>query len=172
MTGDTLRHLTVTGFLVHKGRVLLHWHRRNAMWLPMGGHIEPDEDPVTAVLREVREESGVDAAIIPTTEPLPFTNIGQLPPPVTVLIAPVRGCSVAQRLGWRGPIEHVDLVYYCRPRAGIAVLNLGDAASVWLTAAEVAHAIARDPGDGSPPAYLADDVRALALDALTRGNGD
>ena len=90
--GDVLRHLTVTGFLVYEGRVLFHWHRRNQMWLPMGGHIEANEDPVEAVLREVEEESGVAATVMPTVAPLPFANIPQRPPPATIILAPVRAC--------------------------------------------------------------------------------
>lgn len=168
--GTILRHLTVTGFLVHAERVLLHWHRRNRMWLPMGGHIEPNEDPITAVLREVQEESGIAAEIIAAAPPLPFANIGQLPPPVTVLIAPVRSCSVAQRRGWGGPVEHVDLVYYCRPRDGIATLTPGDPSLRWLTASEVGSNQPYAPAAGVPPSALTDDVRVLALDALRVGS--
>src|SRR5215217_7284759 len=121
--GEVLRHLTVTGFLVHEGRVLFHWHRRNQMWLPMGGHIEANEDPVEAVLREVEEESGVAATVMPTTAALPFSNIPQRSPPVTIILAPVRACSVARALGWSGRIEHIDMVYFCRPAAGLAGLR-------------------------------------------------
>ncbi len=67
---EILRHMTVTGFLVFGGRVLLHWHRRNQLWLPMGGHIELNEDPIQAVLREVLEESGVEAEVLPTAPPV------------------------------------------------------------------------------------------------------
>ena len=58
------RHLTVSGFVVHEGRVALHWHRKIGAWLPAGGHIEPGEDPVEAALREVREEFALEAAVL------------------------------------------------------------------------------------------------------------
>jgi 8-oxo-dGTP pyrophosphatase MutT (NUDIX family) len=164
--GPVRRHLTVTGFLVHGDRVLLHWHRRNRLWLPMGGHIEPDEDPIAAVLREVQEEAGVAAEVIATAPPLPFANIGQLPPPATILIAPVRSCGAARRAGWDGPVEHIDLVYYCRPVAGLAGLRTDDPTMRWLTAAEVAANVPVAPDAATPPAALPDDVRVLALDAL------
>ncbi len=51
------RHYTATGFVVQGDRTLLHWHKRLQQWMPPGGHIEPDEDPVQAVLREIREET-------------------------------------------------------------------------------------------------------------------
>ena len=161
-----LRHLTVTGFLVHDGRVLLHWHRRNHLWLPMGGHIEPDEDPIQAVLREVEEESGVTAVVLPAV-PLPFANIRQLPPPATILIAPVRSCGAARRTGWDGPVEHIDLVYYCRPVAGIEGQRTDDPTMRWLDAGELTANAALAPAPGAEPASLPDDVRVLALDALS-----
>ena len=36
--------------------------------LPPGGHIEENEDPVQAALREVCEETGLRAAVVPTSE--------------------------------------------------------------------------------------------------------
>ncbi|MGH2534201.1 MAG: NUDIX hydrolase [Thermomicrobiales bacterium] len=59
------RDFTVAVLVVHDGRVLLHWHRKLARWLPPGGHIEPDELPDEAALREVREETGVEATLLP-----------------------------------------------------------------------------------------------------------
>jgi 8-oxo-dGTP pyrophosphatase MutT (NUDIX family) len=47
------RHFTATGFVVWQGRVLLHWHPKERLWLPMGGHVEENEDPAPCVLREM-----------------------------------------------------------------------------------------------------------------------
>ena len=161
-----LRHLTVTGFLVHEGRVLLHWHRRNQLWLPMGGHIEPNEDTIDTVLREIKEEAGVAAEVMPTTPPLPFANIPQLPPPATILIAPVLSCGVARRAGWAGQVEHIDLVYYCRATAGLTGLRSDDPTMRWLDAAELAANTPLAPGADLAPIAIPQDVQVLALDAL------
>jgi 8-oxo-dGTP pyrophosphatase MutT (NUDIX family) len=40
-------------------RVLLHFHKKHQIWLGMGGHVEPGENPVEGALREVREETGL-----------------------------------------------------------------------------------------------------------------
>lgn len=40
--------------------VLLVDHIKAGMWLPTGGHVEPGENPVDTVRREVREELGID----------------------------------------------------------------------------------------------------------------
>lgn len=161
-----MRHLTVTGFLVHEGRILLHWHRRNHLWLPMGGHIEPDEDPIQAVLREVAEECGVRAEVIPTVRPLPFHNLPQLPPPVTILVARVKSCGAAQRAGWPGPVDHIDLVYYCRPVAGLDGFDPGAEIMHWVSAADLEADLPLAGEPGQPPTRIPEDVRILGLDAL------
>lgn len=166
-----MRHLTVTGILVHQGRALLHWHRLTRLWLPLGGHIEANEDPVQAVLREIAEESGVAAEVLPTTPPVPFANLPQLPPPATILIARLRGCSLARAAAWTGPVEHIDSVYYCRPVAGIDSFDAGGRTVHWLTAEELhADQPLAVPGDDESP-RVPEDVRVLALAALGAAAG-
>ena len=101
------RHFTVSGFLSHDGRTALHWHRLG-LWLPPGGHIEPNEDPIQAVLREIEEETGVEALIVPTSTPYPHDDPRQLPPPVTI------GVYEIDEPG--NPHQHIDFVYFTRPR--------------------------------------------------------
>lgn len=54
---------TVEVFIVHKNKVLLRMHDKHHIWLSVGGHIELDEDPIQAALREVKEEVGLDIKI-------------------------------------------------------------------------------------------------------------
>jgi 8-oxo-dGTP pyrophosphatase MutT (NUDIX family) len=50
----------VTGLVFDAaGDVLLAKHASNGDWAPPGGAIEPDESPYDAVVREVREETGL-----------------------------------------------------------------------------------------------------------------
>lgn len=51
----------VTAFIVHRGKILLVHHKRLDKWLPVGGHIELDEDPEQALFREIEEETGLRA---------------------------------------------------------------------------------------------------------------
>lgn len=44
-----------------RGQLLLVAHRKAGLWLPPGGHVEPGEDPWTALVRECGEELGVPA---------------------------------------------------------------------------------------------------------------
>lgn len=41
--------------------VLLGAHRLSGLWLPCGGHVEPDEHPRDAAMRELHEELGIEA---------------------------------------------------------------------------------------------------------------
>ena len=51
-------------YIVHKNKVLLRLHEKYNIWIHVGGHIELDEDPVTAAKRECKEEVGLDVRIL------------------------------------------------------------------------------------------------------------
>lgn len=54
------RHFTVSIFVVHLNKVLLHLHKKAQIMLPLGGHVEPNELPEETCIRESKEESGMD----------------------------------------------------------------------------------------------------------------
>lgn len=65
-------HIAVAG-LVRDGRILLAHRHPRRRWYPdcwdlVGGHVEPGETPVDAVVRECREEIGVNIV-----DPQPFS---------------------------------------------------------------------------------------------------
>src|SRR5580700_10463024 len=47
-----------------RGKVLLVDHKLAGLWLPSGGHVEPDEDPRATVVRELAEELGLAAEFV------------------------------------------------------------------------------------------------------------
>ena len=95
---------TVAIFVVADGKVLLIHHRKLDKWLPLGGHIELDEDPEQAALREAREESGLEVELLgerpPTTEP-----------GTRALIAP-RFLDIHRISATH---EHIGMIYWARP---------------------------------------------------------
>ena len=97
---------TVAIFIVHEGKILLIHHRKLNKWLPIGGHIELDEDPEIAALREAREEAGFDVVLVgdrpPTTEP-----------GTRALIAP-RFLDIHRISDTH---EHIGMIYWARPKA-------------------------------------------------------
>jgi 8-oxo-dGTP pyrophosphatase MutT (NUDIX family) len=107
--GDVLRHFTVAVFVVHAGRVLLHFHRKLGRWLPPGGHIEDNELPDDAAVREVLEETGIHARLV-GGRGLPIDEPHQLVLPAGIQVERIYAGH-----------EHIDLVYFARPADPCAV---------------------------------------------------
>jgi len=97
---------TVAIFVVHDGKVLVIHHRKLDKWLPLGGHIELDEDPEQAALREAKEESGLDVELL--GERPPTTSPG-----TRALIAP-RFLDIHRISDTH---EHIGMIYWARPKA-------------------------------------------------------
>ncbi|WP_250036244.1 NUDIX hydrolase [Paractinoplanes maris] len=54
------------------GAILLVDHVNAGLWLPPGGHVEPDEDPLVSAQREIGEELGLDGSLV-SREPVFLT---------------------------------------------------------------------------------------------------
>jgi ADP-ribose pyrophosphatase YjhB (NUDIX family) len=55
--------------IVNGDRVLLRMHDKYGYWSAPGGHVDLDEDPPTAAVREAKEEVGLDITLIGTIAP-------------------------------------------------------------------------------------------------------
>jgi 8-oxo-dGTP pyrophosphatase MutT (NUDIX family)/GNAT superfamily N-acetyltransferase len=53
------QHVTASAIVTSEAGVVLHLHKRLAIWLQPGGHIDPGEQPWNAALRETLEETGL-----------------------------------------------------------------------------------------------------------------
>ena len=67
------KHLVSYFVLVDDDHVLLVDHKNAQLWLPSGGHVEPDEHPRATVVRELREELGMELHAAPAA-PLMLTT--------------------------------------------------------------------------------------------------
>lgn len=65
MVTEESRHLTASMVVLDMrfDRVLLVHHNATGKWVFPGGHVDPNETPAEAAVREVLEETGVRAAI-------------------------------------------------------------------------------------------------------------
>ena len=150
-----VRHFTATGFVVHEDHVLLHWHTKVREWLPPGGHIDRNEDPVQAVLREIREEAGVQAEVVPTGPSFDLDYPTQVPPPFTIMVEDIHDPV-------DGYHQHIDMIYFCRPVGPPAPVKRG---WIWVARDDLSNATPLTGGDGHsvPPP---EDVRLLAQRAF------
>ncbi len=149
------RHFTATGFVVHEGRVLLHWHPKVQAWLPPGGHVHENEDPVQAVLREIEEEAGVRAEVVPTGRRFELEYPNQVEPPFTIMVEDIHDPV-------RGYHQHIDMIYFCRLSGPAGPIKDGWR---WVSSADLAGGLSLE-GPGVPPAPPPEDVRVLAREAF------
>jgi 8-oxo-dGTP pyrophosphatase MutT (NUDIX family) len=110
-----IRHNTATGLVLHDGAVLLIEHTKLAWWMPPGGHVDPDEDPVQAVLREVHEETGIACEIV-SDEHFTYTSdaVNTIARPFTILVEDVPENGEI--------VQHIDFIYLLRPVSDPAAL--------------------------------------------------
>ena len=118
---------TVAIFVVRQKKVLVIHHRNLGRWLPLGGHVELDEDPEQAALREAKEESGYDVELL--GERPPTTGSG-----TRALIAP-RFLDIHHITDTH---EHIGMIYWARPRNGTLTLAEGEHHDIrWCSADEL-----------------------------------
>ena len=154
------RHFTATAYVSGSRATLLHWHAKLRMWLPPGGHVEANEDPVETAIREAKEECGLDVKVVHPGGPGPFdfTVPEQLHPPVTILIEdiddPVDGFH-----------QHIDHIYFTVPSDATQIPSEG---WVWATRQQLVDGAALETPDGDgvipPPDVL--EVGVIAIDAV------
>jgi 8-oxo-dGTP pyrophosphatase MutT (NUDIX family) len=118
---------TVAIFIVQDEKILLIHHRKLDKWLPLGGHIELDEDPEQAALREAKEESGFDVELL--GERPPTTEAG-----TRALIAP-RFLDIHRISATH---EHIGMVYWARPKQGQMTLATAEHHDIrWCSVADL-----------------------------------
>jgi len=93
-----VREFLSTVFIVKDGKVLLTWNKTIKTWVPVGGHIEPNELPCASVIREAKEESGLDIELI---SPYNKSKTGNLVQQVHMHLDHIKDDH-----------EHINLIYF------------------------------------------------------------
>ncbi|WP_410765142.1 NUDIX hydrolase [Haloferax sp. DFSO60] len=106
---ETTRHFTSTVYIVNDGAVALHRHERLGIRIPPGGHIDRDELPHEAGLREVKEETGLEAELVDETDAVPAPDGRVLPQPRHQMLYDIN-VHEDGRVGH----QHIDHIYYAR----------------------------------------------------------
>ena len=103
---ETTRHFVATVYAVADGAVALHHHDKLDMWLPAGGHVERDELPHEAALRETREELGFDVDLLAPEGDLESETVRSIPRPQHFLLEDINVST--EGVGH----QHIDFIFY------------------------------------------------------------
>ncbi|WP_418283082.1 NUDIX domain-containing protein [Halorubrum sp. DTA98] len=104
---ETTRHFTATTYIVNDGATALHEHDRLGIHLPPGGHVDRDELPHEAAIREIREETGLEADLVADRADVETPNGRPLPEPAHLMLHDIDvhpDGSVGH--------QHIDHLYY------------------------------------------------------------
>ncbi|MBU1292595.1 NUDIX domain-containing protein [Patescibacteria group bacterium] len=116
-------------YIVHGDAVLLRFHEKYHTWFPSGGHVELDEDPEEAALREVKEEVGLSVTLV--GERAPTYDDGEK----EVLVP-----RFINRHAINEVHEHISFVYFARSESRDVVQGETEVSSHirWFTREELA----------------------------------
>lgn len=103
------RHFNVTVYVTNEeGKFLLIRHKKLQKWLPPGGHIEANERPDVAALREVKEETGIDVILE-----------GEKFPRDTDCVRPY---GIQMNVIKAGEHEHMDIIFKAKPVKNVKLI--------------------------------------------------
>lgn len=95
---EIIREFLSTVFVVNKGKVLMTWNKKVNNWIPIGGHIEQNELPCSSVIREAKEESGLDIELV---SPFDKSKTANLVQPVHIHLDHIKEDH-----------KHINLIYF------------------------------------------------------------
>ncbi|NMC51957.1 NUDIX domain-containing protein [Candidatus Kuenenbacteria bacterium] len=142
---EITRHFTATTIIVHKNKVLLHLHKKLGIWIPVGGHIDRDELPQEAALREIKEESGLEITMYNPDKQIKMGDAKQLFRPMHILLENINQFH-----------QHIDFIYYASAKSNKINPQNGETTNLkWFTAKEIKTL------GGAPK-----NTKALSLEAI------
>lgn len=128
------RHFTATTFILDGKKVLLIYHKKLQKWLPPGGHLNPNELPSEGAIREAKEETGLNIALIPQENiwiEMRF-NGGSIERPYLCLLEHI------PKINGEEAHQHIDLIYVGKPISGRIKHNSDETDGIrWFTLPEL-----------------------------------
>lgn len=137
---NKLIDFTVEVFIVYKNTVLLRKHDKYHIWLGVGGHIELNEDPNEAAVREVWEEVGlkvkIDDSLLPTRAKRKNYKLKSLK---TSLYKELIPPYFLNRHNITDAHEHIALIYFAKSKSNKVVQSKDEFSDDcrWFTRQEI-----------------------------------
>ncbi len=120
---EVIREFISTVFVVKDKKVLLTWNKKCNIWIPIGGHIEPNELPCDSVIREAKEESGLDIEIVSLNK-AKTANIAQ---PIQINLDHIKEDH-----------KHINLMYFAKVKGGQMMKESDEGTALkWFSLEEV-----------------------------------
>ncbi len=116
---------TASTMIVSEGKVLLHMHAKFHTWLQVGGHIESDESPHQAALREAREEAGIDVVLFQNHNSLAFPKLETMIKPMHIRL-----------IDTDDEYQFLDFLYYATVQSCV-LINHANSKFHWFTPTEL-----------------------------------
>ena len=124
---NDLYDFTIAAYIVNNdSQVLIVNNPRYNKWLPVGGHIELDEDPEQALYREIKDESGLEVTILASKPE--FESVG------TKFILTPNYVDVHEA---NLPHRHIAFTYFAKAKSGDFIKSDEHDDMKWLSKAEL-----------------------------------
>lgn len=124
---------TVVAYIVHDNKVLLIDHKKYHTWLPIGGHVELNEDPEQALYREVEEEAGYKGDEIEVWGEVPKIEQPDMRPLPAPVFMDSHDTSETHK--------HIGMVYFVKAKHGKVRLEQREHNNIkWFTKEELSGA--------------------------------
>lgn len=151
--GVVRKHFAASVYVVDysqvEPRVLLLKHKRIPSWLPPGGHVDENELPTECALRELREETGVNAVLDGGNNGKKFhERITLLPQPHHIQLEEIEP----------GTHYHIDFIYFAELEGSPEITDAENHGQImWFTRGEL---------QAVPEKEIFPEARKWALEAL------
>ena len=109
-----MKHFTASAYIFHEKKVLLIHHKKVRKWFGPGGHVDENELPHEAAIREAREETGLEIELMHDESVwiTPQFNGKSVPRPAFMLLEKIPPYKEQKEH------FHIDCVYRARPFGG------------------------------------------------------
>lgn len=112
-----------------EARVLLCYHKKYNEWLPIGGHVDLDEDPEQALFKEIREECGLKVKVLADKPSIAHRGVKPIYTPSYVDVHHIKGRH-----------KHIALIYFGTAQSERVKLEEREhAAYRWLASSDLSR---------------------------------